>query len=442
MGQKNNKETIIVIGAGLAGSEAAWQIAKRGIKVQLYEMKPLKFSPAHKSNDLAELVCSNSLRAEAIESAVGLLKEELRLAGSLIMEAADKTRVPAGKAHAVDRALFSKYVTKKIESHPLIEVIRQEQTQVPQNSIVILATGPLSSKNIIISLKQIIGEDFLFFYDAIAPIVLAESINMEIAFRQSRYGPVGQGDYINCPMTKEEYTNFVAELLKAEKMPLKEFEDPKYFEGCLPIEIMAERGIDTLRYGPMKPVGLICPKTGKQPYAVVQLRAENKEETMYNMVGFQTKLKWNEQKRIFRMIPGLENAEFVRLGSIHRNTFVCAPKVLNQDLSLKALSNCYLAGQISGVEGYVESTAMGLIAGINAAFKLKGKKIILPPRESAHGSLIAHLTEARPETFQPMNINFGLFPRLAKKLPKKKRGQAYAQRALKVWQHYLHKISI
>jgi len=366
----------------------------------------------------------------------------LRMADSLIMEAADKTRVPAGRAHAVDRKLFSRYITEKIESHPLIEIVRQEVTQIPQNATVILATGPLSSENIINSLKQVVGEDFLSFYDAIAPIVLAESINMEVAFRQSRYGPIGQGDYINCPMDEEKYYFFVSELLKAEKVPLKDFEKPRYFEGCLPIEVMAERGIDTLRYGPMKPVGLIDPKTGKQPYAVVQLRAENKEETMYNMVGFQTKLKWNEQKRIFCMIPGLENAEFVRLGSIHRNTFVCAPRVLNRDLTLKALSNCYLAGQITGVEGYVESTAMGLLAGINAALKAANKKVVHPPRETSHGSLIAHLTEARPETFQPMNINFGLFPRLEKRLPKKKRGEAYAQRALKAWQNYLEEIGI
>jgi len=432
----------LIIGAGLAGCEAAWQAARQGVKVRLFEMKPKKFSPAHKSPGLAELVCSNSLRSAEVTSAIGLLKEELRRAGSLIMEAADSTKVPAGKAHAVDRKLFSEFITRRIEENPRITVIREEAGEIPRNQLVIVATGPLSSEAIISSLRELVGQDFLSFYDAIAPIVDADSIDRNVVFRQSRYGPVGQGDYLNCPMDREQYEHFVSELLLAEKVPLKNFESPRYFEGCLPVEIMAERGLETLRYGPMKPVGLVDPRTGKQPWAVVQLRAENRQETMFNMVGFQTKLKWNEQKRIFRMIPGLEKAEFVRLGSIHRNTFVCAPRVLNPDLSLKALDSCYLAGQISGVEGYVESTAMGLVAGINAARRLAGENVLVPPAETAVGALISHLTEANPETFQPMNVNFGLFPRLPKKMPKRLRGEAYAKRALEAWNGFVEKLHL
>ncbi len=432
---------VIIIGGGLAGSEAAWQLARWGIKCTLFEMKPKKFSPAHKVPELAELVCSNSLRSDLLTSAIGLLKEELRRAGSLIMEAADKTRVPAGKAHAVDRKLFSKFITEKIESEPLIDIIREEVKEIPDENFCIVATGPLSSKNIVENLKKLIGDDFLSFYDAISPIIAADSIDYSIVFRQSRYSPPGEGDYLNCPLTKDEYENFVNELLKGEKVPLKTFESPKYFEGCLPVEVMTERGIDTLRYGPMKPVGLIDPRTGKQPYAVVQLRAENREETMFNMVGFQTKLKWPEQKRIFRMIPGLKYAEFIRYGSIHRNTFVCAPKVLNPDLSLKVKPTCHLAGQITGVEGYVESTAMGFLAGINIARKLLGKKPVLPPKETAHGALISHLTNANSKNFQPMNVNFGLFPRLNKKVPKKERGALYAKRALSAWDEFLKTIN-
>ncbi len=431
------EKRLTVIGAGLAGCEAAWQAARLGVMVRLFEMKPKKFSPAHKSPYLAELVCSNSLRSDQVSSAIGLLKEELRRAGSLIMEAADATRVPAGKAHAVDRLLFSKLITEKIEQNPLIEVAHCEVDDIPKDEIVVVATGPLSSDAIISSLRSIVGTDFLSFYDAIAPIVDADSIDMNIVFRQSRYGPPGEGDYLNCPMDQEQYEIFVKELLSGEKVPLRDFESPKYFEGCLPIEVMAERGLDTLRYGPMKPVGLIDPRTGAQPWAVVQLRAENRQGSMFNLVGFQTKLKWNEQKRIFRMIPGLESAEFVRLGSIHRNTFVCAPRVLNRDMSLKAREDCYLAGQISGVEGYVESTAMGFLAGLNAARRALSLDPLEPPATTAVGALLAHLIEANPDTFQPMNVNFGLFPRLNKRLPKKKRGIAYAERALKDWSVFL-----
>ena len=430
-------DKLIIIGGGLAGCEAAWQAARLGVPVCLFEMKPKRFSPAHKSPGLAELVCSNSLRSDQIGSAIGLLKEELRRAGSIIMTAAEATRVPAGKAHAVDRKLFSEFVTKKVEEHPLIEIVRQEVCQIPRDQVVVVATGPLSSDGIISSLKEFVGEDFLSFYDAIAPIVDAESIDMGVAFRQSRYGPVGEGDYLNCPMDKDQYEAFVKELLQGEKVPLKDFESPRYFEGCLPIEVMAERGIETLRFGPMKPVGLTDPRSGKQPWAVVQLRAENKQETMFNMVGFQTKLKWGEQKRIFRMIPGLERAEFIRLGSIHRNTFVCGPKVLRPELCLIGHESCFLAGQISGVEGYVESTAMGLVAGINGARRLLGRPPVIPPATTAVGALINHLTKADAETFQPMNVNFGLFPRLEKRLPKKKRGLAYAKRALDDWSAFL-----
>ncbi len=432
---------LTIIGGGLAGCEAAWQAAKRNIPVKIYEMKPEKYSPAHKLDTLAELVCSNSLRSSSFNSAIGLLKEELRRGGSLIMEAADATRVPAGKAHAVDRLLFSEYVTSKIAERPEITVERREIKTIPGDRPVIIATGPLTSEPLAESLRSIIGQEFMAFYDAIAPIVSAESIDMDVAFRQSRYGPAGEGDYLNCPMDKERYEKFVQALLEGEKVPLRDFESPRYFEGCLPVEIMAERGLETLRYGPMKPVGLTDPRTNRQPWAVVQLRQENREGTLYNMVGFQTKLKWQEQKRIFRMIPGLENAEFVRLGSIHRNTFVCAPKVLTRFLTLQENSNYLLAGQISGVEGYVESTAMGFLAGINAARMLTGQPLVTPLPETAHGALIRHITNADQKTFQPMNVNFGLFPRIEKRLPKRQRGQAYAERAMAAWQKFIENIS-
>ncbi len=433
---------INIIGAGLAGCEAAWQLAIRGVKVKLFEMKPKKFSPAHKSEKLAELVCSNSLRSNQLQSAVGILKEEMRMAGSLIIEAADKTKVPAGKALAVDREAFSSYITEKITNHPNIELIREEITSISNDNITIIATGPLTSEPLSLAIKKIIGEDYLYFYDAIAPIVLAESINMQIAFKASRYekGDNKEGDYINCPLTEEEYKRFVTELLKAKKVPLKEFEKAAYFEGCLPIEVMAERGIETLRFGPMKPIGLKDPRTGKTPYAVVQLRMEDQEGTMYNMVGFQTKLTYPEQKRVFRLIPGLENAEFVRLGSIHRNTFVCAPKVIDETLRLKNMPNIFLAGQISGVEGYVESTAMGFIAAVNIWQFINNKIPVIPPKTTAHGALIHHISKANPKTFQPMNVNFGLFKSLDKKLHKKQRAIFYANRAIKDWEEYLKHI--
>ncbi len=431
-------QEIIVIGGGLAGSEAAWQIAKRGVKVKLYEMRPFKMTPAHKTDKFGELVCSNSLRSKELTKAIGLLKEELKLLKSLIMEAALHCEIEAGKALAVDRECFAHYITKKILSHPLIEIIREEVTEIPKDKMVIIATGPLTSEALARSLSELIEVPYLHFYDAIAPIVYADSINWDIVFVSDRYGE-GEGAYVNCPMTKEEYEKFVEELLKAEKVPLHPFEEPKYFEGCLPIEVMAERGKDTLRYGPMKPVGLIDPRTGKEPYAVVQLRPENKEKTLYNLVGFQTKLKYHEQERIFRMIPGLEKAEFARFGSIHRNTFVNAPLVLEPTLQLKNYSKIFLAGQITGVEGYVESTAMGLLAGLNAERLVKNNPLLIPPKETAIGALVNYLTTANPRHFQPMNINWGLFPPLNinKKLPKQQKYLKMAERALQVLKKWI-----
>jgi len=431
---------VIVIGGGLAGSEAAWQAARLGCRVVLYEMKPLIFSPAHNSPLLAELVCSNSLRSDAVTSAVGLLKEEMRFLGSLIIGAADLTRVPAGKALAVDRQEFSQYITTKIETNDHITTVREEVTDLPAaqpgSAVIILATGPLTSDALAESLGRLTGKEHLAFYDAIAPIVEAQSLNRDIVFQASRYDN-GPGDYLNCPMDRGQYQNFIAELAGAQKVPLKSFEEQKYFEGCLPIEVMLERGPETLRFGPMKPVGLIDPRTGREPYAVVQLRQENKEASQYNMVGFQTKLTYSEQKRIFRLIPGMEEAEFSRLGSIHRNTFVCGPELLLPSLQLQKRADLLLAGQISGVEGYVESTAMGLLAGINGARLLAGKNPLIPPPETALGALVNHLTATDPKRFQPSNINFGLFPGLQQKTPKKFRGEKYAERALhalKAWQ--------
>ncbi len=425
--------TLIIIGGGLAGSEAAWQAARLGCQVVLYEMKPQSFSPAHHSPLLAELVCSNSLRSDAVTSAVGLLKEEMRLMGSLIIEAAEQTRVPAGKALAVDREKFAQYITKKIEASSFITVVREEVREIPamlpETSIIILATGPLTSDALAESLCQLTGKEHLSFYDAIAPIVEAESLDRNIVFQASRYDE-GPGDYLNCPMDKSQYENFITELARARKVELKSFEKQKYFEGCLPIEVMVDRGPETLRFGPMKPVGLIDPRTCREAHAVVQLRMENKEGTQYNMVGFQTKLTYSEQKRIFKMIPGLEQAEFTRLGSIHRNTFVCGPELLLPSLQVKKRPELLLAGQLTGVEGYVESTAIGLLAGINGARLISGEKTVIPPAETALGTLITHLTTTDPKRFQPSNINFGLFPRLQQKTAKRFRGEKYAERAL------------
>ena len=425
--------TVVVIGGGLAGSEAAWQAAKLGCRVLLYEMKPKIFSPAHHSPLLGELVCSNSLRSDAVSSAVGLLKQEMRLLGSLILAAAEQTRIPAGKALAVDREKFAQYITDNIKGNNRITIIRDEVRELsfPASDapVTILATGPLTSDALAESLSRLTGKEQLAFYDAIAPIVETESLDRNIIFQASRYDD-GPGDYLNCPMDKAQYENFIMELGRAEKVPLRSFEQHKYFEGCLPIEVLLERGPETLRFGPMKPVGLIDPHTGREPYAVVQLRLENREGTHYNMVGFQTKLTYSAQKRVFRMIPGMERAEFSRLGSIHRNTFVCAPEVLLPSLQMKNRSYLLLAGQISGVEGYVESSASGLLAGINGARLLSGKIPFIPPPETAFGALISHLTTSDAKRFQPSNINFGLFPRLGQKTPKKLRGVKYAERAL------------
>ncbi|MDH3329041.1 MAG: methylenetetrahydrofolate--tRNA-(uracil(54)-C(5))-methyltransferase (FADH(2)-oxidizing) TrmFO [Desulfobulbaceae bacterium] len=422
---------ITIIGGGLAGCEAAWQAARRGATVFLYEMKPKRFSPAHESDFLAELVCSNSFRSNAVSSGVGLLKEEMRRLDSLIMKAADATAVPAGKALAVDRRKFAEYITGAVEEHPSITLFRREVEKIPDigQGPVVLATGPLTSEKMTDDLIRLTGEQHLAFYDAIAPIVDAESLDMTKIYRKSRWDD-GPGDYLNCPMTGGEYTRFITLLGSAETVPLKDFETPKYFEGCLPVEVMLERGEQTLLFGPMKPVGLVDPNTGEIPYAVVQLRAENLEKTMYNLVGFQTKLTYPEQKRVFRTIPGLEQAEFIRLGSIHRNTFVCAPEVLEPTLQMKKRKDLFLAGQISGVEGYVESTAMGLLAGINAARLACGQEPVVPPPVTAHGALIHHLTATEPERFQPSNVNFGLFPPLERKMPKRDRGLYRSELAL------------
>ena len=434
---------ITVIGGGLAGCEAAWQAAQQGVGVALYEMKPHRFSPAHELPLLAELVCSNSLRSNAVDSAAGLLKEEMRLLGSLVMRVADSTAVPAGTALAVDRRQFAAQLTAVIESHPLITVHRQEVTRIPDTSSgpVILAAGPLLSGPLAEHLRSLTGYEHLAFYDAIAPIVDADSLDREVIYRKSRWDDAGPGDYLNCPMDREQYERFIALLGSAQTVPLHAFEDPKYFEGCLPIEVMCARGADTLRFGPMKPVGLAHPVTGTIPHAVVQLRAENREETMYNLVGFQTKLTYPEQQRVFRTIPGLEHAVFLRLGSIHRNTFVCAPRVLDATLQLQQVPGLFIAGQLSGVEGYVESTAMGLLAGINAGRQVLGKELMIPPPATAHGALLHHLIVSEPAHFQPANVNFGLFPPLTgRKIPKKERGRIRAELALtqlKEWRQTL-----
>ncbi len=400
---------LMIIGGGLAGSEAAWQAAERGVKVRLYEMRPQVQTPAHKTDSLAELVCSNSLGSNDPLNASGILKEEMRLLGSLVIRSADGTTVPAGSALAVEREEFSRRITKEIENHPNIQVVREESTDVPSDRPVLIATGPLTSDKLAESIRFMTRAEHLYFYDSIAPIMDGESIEMDKVFRASRYDK-GGADYINCPMTRPEYDQFYEALLSAEKVIPKSFEKIPYFEGCVPIEVMAERGRETLVFGPMKPVGLLDPRTGKRPYAVVQLRQEDVFGSCYNIVGFQTKMTWPEQRRVFRMIPGLAQAEFLRYGSLHRNTFINAPFVLKETLQVRRKPNVLLAGQLVGVEGYVESAAMGLIAGINGARLLKGQELVCPPDTTAHGSLLAYLTRSSPRHFQPMNINFGLFP--------------------------------
>ena len=392
-------------------------------------MKPQRFSPAHTLPGLAELVCSNSLRGDSLDNAVGLLKEELRRLGSLFMEAAEATRVPAGGALAVDREKFSAFITAKINNHPLIELRSAEMTGIPATGIVIIASGPLTSDALAEKLKFLSG-DYLYFYDAIAPIVTAQSLNMATVFAASRYGKGDGDDYLNCPLNREEYERFVQELLGGEKVVARDFEKIVHFEGCMPIEELAARGVETLRFGPMKPVGLVDPRTGREPHAVIQLRKETREATLYNLVGFQTKLTWPEQQRIFRMIPGLEQAEFARLGSMHRNTFINSPALLRPTFQLQSDPRIFFAGQITGVEGYVESAGSGWLAGVNAARLAAGIEPLLPPGSTALGALVRHITNAGIRHFQPMNVNYGLFPELAGKVKKKERRGLLAARAL------------
>lgn len=420
---------VTVVGAGLAGSEAAWQIAKQGVPVILYEMRPVRMTPAHHTDKFAELVCTNSLRSNSLTNAVGVLKEEMRILDSLIIRSADQHAVPAGGALAVDREGFSSAVTEALKQHPLIEVRHEEITELPEG-ITVVATGPLTSPALSEKLREMTGESYLYFYDAAAPIVERDSIDMDKVFLASRYDK-GDAAYLNCPMDEEEFDRFYEALISAETTELKEFEKEIFFEGCMPIEIMARRGKQTLLFGPLKPVGLVDPRTGRTPYAVVQLRQDNAAGTLYNMVGFQTHLKWGEQKRVFSLIPGLEQAEFVRYGVMHRNTFVNSPRLLKPTYQLKQRDTLFFAGQMTGVEGYVESAASGLIAGINAARLARGLEPVAAPRESAIGSLAHYITSASPDHFQPMNTNFGLLPPLPERVrDKKRRNELLAERAL------------
>ena len=405
-----SESQVTVVGAGLAGSEAAYQLARRGIAVRLVEMRPVKMTEAHRTADFAELVCSNSLRNDSMETAVGVLKEEMRRLGSLVIAAADRARVPAGSALAVDRNDFSRAITAALEDHPMVEISRVEASDIPAGPS-ILATGPLTSPALGEALNRLIGPRNLYFYDAIAPIVAADSIDMTVAFKASRYGKGGD-DYINCPMTDVQYHAFVAAVVAADKIELHPFEKPVYFEGCMPIEEMARRGPMTLAFGPMRPVGLSEPHSGRRPFAVVQLRQDDAAGRLFNMVGFQTKMTYPEQLRVLRMIPALEKAEFVRLGSIHRNTFVDSPRLIRPTLQLKARDDLFLAGQMVGVEGYVESAAAGLLAGINAANLVMNRELIVPPPETAIGSIVAYITDPARRDFQPMNANYGLMPDL------------------------------
>ncbi|MBT3922382.1 MAG: methylenetetrahydrofolate--tRNA-(uracil(54)-C(5))-methyltransferase (FADH(2)-oxidizing) TrmFO [Nitrospina sp.] len=430
------KDYLTVIGAGLAGSEAAWQAAERGVKVVLYEMRPVTRTPVHKTENCAELVCSNSLGNNLPHSAPFILKEELRNFKSIVIASGDKNSVPAGSALAVDRDLFSKEITEKLISHPNIIFKREEVKEIPQEGPVIIATGPLTSPQLSEQISKLVSQEYLYFYDALSPIVNADSIDYDKAFFASRYDK-GDADYLNCPMSEEQYYEFVRELKASEKVPFATFEKAVYFEGCMPIEVLAERGDRTLAFGPLKPVGLINPKTGKIAHAVVQLRRENRDSSAYNLVGFQTKLTYPEQKRIFSMIPGLENAEFFRFGAIHRNTYINSPSLLNKQLELKSHPGIYFAGQVTGVEGYVESSAMGLLASLSAVAKISGSSYDPPPADTALGALINYLTKSSSKGFQPMNINFGLFWVQDMRIRDKKlRNQKIAINALekiKVW---------
>lgn len=432
---------INVIGGGLAGTEAAWQAANSGVKVRLYEMRPVQQTPAHRTDLLAEIVCSNSLKSDEKGSAPYLLKEELRRGSSLVMEAAENSKVPAGAALAVDRGKFSQYITEKIEAHENIEIIREEVKEIPHEEVTIIATGPLTSEALTSEIMKLTGDDQLYFYDAIAPIVAADSIDLSIAFKAARYGKGGD-DYINCPMNREEYERFYNELIQAKSVPLKRFEETHWFESCLPIEEIARRGIDTLRFGPMKPKGLPLPTTGKEPYAAVQLRQENLMADAYSLVGFQNHLRYGEQKRVLQLIPGLENAEFLQYGQIHRNTFINSPQVLRETLQTKKNPKLFFAGQITGVEGYIESVGTGWLAGLNAARILRNEEMISAPQKSAIGALCRYVSNVETKNFQPVNITFGLLEPLPQELRKKHRNKRerhliQVELALKDWDKWI-----
>jgi len=438
--------TVTIIGAGLAGSEAAWQLAQRGVPVRLHEMRPTTMTPAHNTGNCAELVCSNTFRADHLENAVGLLHEEMRRMDSLIMRCGDEARIPAGTALAVDREQFAELVTAALKAEPLIEFIEGEVTQIPNEGLVLIASGPLTSDTLYTEIQALTGEEHLSFFDAIAPVIDAESVNMDICYWKNRYDKNVEegeaGDYLNCPMTESQYKAFIKELVDAEKVAFKGFEDIPFFEGCMPIEEMAERGEDTPRFGPMKPVGLDHPETGEKAYAVVQLRRDNRMGSLLNMVGFQTKMTYGEQKRVFSMIPGLENADFFRLGSLHRNTFIKSPALLDGTLRLKKEPRILFAGQITGVEGYVESASMGLMAGRFLAAIAQGKEPATPPSDTAHGALLGHISGTRIEDFQPMNINFGLLPPGKKRegkrrLPRAERRRSVSDSALETLKKWL-----
>ncbi len=433
-----------VIGGGLAGAEAAWQAANMGVKVILYEMRPLKQTPAHRTDLLAEIVCSNSLKSDEPATAPHLLKQELRLGNSIVMKAADANKVPAGAALAVDRYKFAEFITASVLSHPNIEVVREEVKELPQDEIAIIATGPLTSDALTEEIIKFTGNDQLYFYDAIAPIVAAESIDMSVAFKAARYGKGGD-DYINCPMNREQYERFYYELINAKSVPLKRFEETRWFEACLPIEELARRGIDTLRFGPMKPKGLIDPRTGKEPYAVVQLRQENLMADAYGMVGFQNHLRYPEQKRVFQLIPGLENAEFLQYGQIHRNTFINSPKILLETLQTRKNPKLFFAGQITGVEGYLESVGTGWLSGINAARIAVGLEPVKAPIRSAIGALCRYVSRVQTQNFQPVNITFGLLEPLPEELRKKCRSKnerhaLQVELAITDWKEWLRQI--
>ncbi len=434
-------DRVTVIGAGLAGSEAAWQIARQDIDVTLYEMRGTKSTPAHRGSDFAELVCSNSLRAASLMNAIGLLKEEMRQLDSLIIRAADLHAVPAGGALAVDREVFSRFITQTLVEHPRITVKREEVTQLP-DGLVVVATGPLTSERLSDAILSFTGRSSLYFYDAAAPIIERESIDETIAFKASRYDK-GDPAYLNCPLTEEQFTDFYEALIGAETTVLKEFEKEVYFEGCMPIEVMAKRGRQTMQFGPLKPVGLIDPRTGRQPFAVVQLRQDNAAATLFNMVGFQTHLKWGEQTRVFRKIPGLQQAQFARYGVIHRNTFLKSPEILRPTYQTLEQDTLFFAGQMTGVEGYVESAASGLIAGINAGRMAHGKAALVPPRATAIGSLAYYITHAEPYSFQPMNATFGLMPLPEDKFhSKKEKNEKIVTKALEIIQNFMQITSV